>query len=418
MDKIKLKANKAFRPVLMAAQPMQILFGGSSSGKSRFVAQRIFYDLVANNRNYLAVRKVARSLRDSVWKEFGQVINSAGASSKFKLNKTEMTATCVETGRQLVCFGLDNLEKLKSIVPESGVFTDTWVEEATELERDDLKQLIRRMRGKADVPKRVTMSFNPILREHWICQDYFEGWADDETFLKTPDLLILKTTYKDNEFLDPFEIKTLEDESDPYWHDVYTLGKWGVLGDLIFTNWEIRDILSDPIYETFDKFKNGLDFGFSNDPTAYNRLYHHSASKKIYITHEWSSTEVTNDQIADGIKPLLNGDYVVCDSAEPKSIKELCMHGVNAIGAKKGKDSVLHGIQWLKQREIIIDKRCVDTVKNFQTYHWKKNKAGNAINVPSDRNDDHIDDIRYALEDVMFADMQASVKGIKSRARG
>lgn len=411
-------ANPIFKKVAQAMQPMQIIFGGSSSGKSRFLAQRTIADLYGGRRNYILVRKIARSLRDSVWKELLQVIEGANIGPQFKLNKSEMTATCLANGRQAVCVGLDNSEKIKSIVPARGAFTDIWIEEATEIIQDDLRQLSRRMRGKAGVPKRIVMSFNPIFRSHWICKQYFNDWADDDKFSKSEDLLILKTTYLDNRFLDRFEIRTLEDETDPYWHGVYTLGNWGTLGDVIFKNWKSADLVSDPISKTFDIFRNGLDFGFSNDPTAFNRMYYHSASKKLYIVDEWNALEVTNPEIAKGIKPMLNGDYVVCDSAEPKSIKELCVEGINAQGAKKGKDSVLHGIQWLKQQDIIIDKKCVNTIKNFQLYQWKKDKEGNAINVPVDKANDHIDDIRYACEDLMFGDQGFEIITSRSKAAG
>ena len=417
----EVTCNPAYKPVAHAAQPLQILFGGSSSGKSRFIAQRTILDLVQGKRNYLIVRKIARSLRDSVWKELLQVIDSAGLISKFRLNKTEMTATCTANGMQAACFGLDNTEKIKSVVPEKGVFTDVWIEEATEISQDDLRQLVRRMRGKAGVPKRVTMSFNPIFRDHWICKEYFTGWADLDTFHKSKDLLILKTTYKDNKFLDDFEIRTLEDESDPYWYDVYTLGNWGLLGDLIFKNWSIADVKNDPVHDTFDRFFNGLDFGYSFDPNAFIRLYYHHALKRIYITDEWASTGCTNPEIAASIKPLLDGDYVVCDSAEPKSIKELSLNQINAIGAVKGPDSIRHGIQWLQQQQIIVDKGCINTIRNLQTYHWQKDKQGQpkyvgGNPVPADRDNDFIDALRYALEDQMFSDSQFEITTTKSQA--
>ena len=216
-------------------------------------------------------------------------------------------------------------------------------------------------------------------------------------------MLILKTTYKDNEFLTKEDIELLEDESDPYYYDVYTLGEWGVLGDLIFTNWKIEDVLSnEELVKTFDKFQHGLDFGYTNDPTAYNKIYYHPALKKMWIVGEHNETGLTNEMIADRIKDMVGSDYVTCDSAEPKSIVELNGHGINAIGARKGKDSVLHGIQWLRGLEIIIDVRCQNTINDFQLYQWKKDKDGTALNIPVDKNNHHPDAIRYAMEDYML----------------
>jgi len=417
LPQTELKINSAYYEHLENDTEMQIYFGGSSSGKSRFVAQRTILDLLEGKRNYIIVRKTRHHLRDSVWKELNQVISSLNAVPYFKFNITNLTISCLANGRQLVCVGLDDAEKVKSIVPESGVFTDLWVEEATEITEDDFRQLQRRMRGMAEVPKRVTFTFNPIFREHWICQRWFATWADSDAIKKDSDLFILKTTYRDNAFLDDYEIKVLETEKDEYWRNVYTFGNWGVLGDVIFNNWTAADVINGPDYYWFDLFRHGLDFGFSNDPTAFVRLYYHKATKRLFITQEWGAKEITNPAIAAAIKPMLNGDYVVCDSAEPKSIKELQLNGIKARPAQKGPDSVIHGIQWLKQQEIIIDRGCTETIKNFQLYQWKKDpKEDRPINVPVDRANDFIDAIRYACEDLMFADEQFEIRTTKSRA--
>ena len=394
---------------------MQIFFGGSSSGKSRFIAQRTIYDLLKAGRNFICVRKVGNRIRGSLFKELNQVINQNDLRPYFKINKTDFTFTSTD-GYQAVCVGLDDPEKIKSIVPEKGAFTDLWIEEATEITEDDFRQLQRRLRGASDVPKRITLTFNPIFRDHWIAQKWFANWADDETKQESTDLLILKTTYKDNHFLDSFEVNILENEKDEYWRNVYTLGNWGVLGDVIFKNWQTSDVLGGPDYHFFDLFRYGLDFGFSNDPTAFIELYYHRATKRLFITREWGAKEITNPAIATSIKPMLNGGYVVCDSAEPKSIKELQLCGIKARSAQKGPDSVIHGIQWLKQQDIIIDKRCTETIKNFQLYQWKQDKDGTPINTPVDKANDYIDAIRYACEDMMFADDHFQIRTTKSQA--
>jgi phage terminase large subunit len=422
--RIKLPTNKIYRPLYDAQQRYQIVFGGSSSGKSVWASQRVIRDLIRGGRNYLCTREVQNTIRKSLFNELRQTIDRAEANEFFKINKSELTVTAFN-GYQAICSGLDDPEKIKSIRPQRGVITDIWIEEATETAADSLKQLDKRLRGYPDefdlskvMRKRILMTFNPIMRSHWIYERFFKpiAWADDQTQYIGDDLLILKTTYCDNACLTTDDCRALENETDEYFYNVYTLGQWGILGDVIFKNWKTHDILNDPIYQTFDYYRNGLDFGFSNDPTAFNRMYYHSASKTLYITHEYNEKEVTNPEIAEAIKPFLNGDHVVCDSAEPKSIKELNLKGVRAIGAKKGKDSILHGIQWLKQQKIIIDKRCINTINNFQQYHWKKDKDGNAVNVPVDKNDDHIDNIRYACEDIMLRDHETKISGIPSKA--
>ena len=395
--------NDIYYDLLDYPTRMQILFGGSASGKSVFKAQDVIYSLLCGGRNWLCCRNVAKTISVSIYNELTKAIFRHGVEEFFSINQSVMSITCKLNGYQALMHGLDNVEKIKSITPRKGVITDIWIEEATETKQDDIKQLEKRLRGVASVPKRIHLTFNPILRSHWIYKQYFAGkFSDNDKQYKDDNLFILKTTYKDNRYLEADDIKALENETDEYFYNVYTLGNWGVLGDLIFRNWTTKDVINDPIYETFDIFKNGLDFGYSNDPTALNRMYYHRASGKLYIIDEYHQKEVTNDIIASDIKPIVGADLVVCDSAEPKSIAELCNYGINAVGAVKGKDSVNHGIQWLKQQEIIIDKKCQNTINEFQLYHWKKDKEGNVLNVPVDRNNNHIDNIRYAMEDEML----------------
>ena len=124
-----------------------------------------------------------------------KVINEWGVAHLFDINLTLLTVTCSINGYQAIFKGLDDLEKVKSITPAKGVITDIWVEEATQASEDDIKQLTKRQRGgDANVPKRLTLSFNPILRLHWIYQTYFKpvGWADDQQRYKSDDLTILK----------------------------------------------------------------------------------------------------------------------------------------------------------------------------------------------------------------------------------
>lgn len=391
--------NDKFRSYLDAQNWMQIFFGGSSSGKSVFLAQRTVRDIIGGSRNYLVIRNISNTLRDSVFNEIKKVISGWNLDDIFNIRYTDMSITC-SNGYQILFKGLDDVEKLKSITPEKGVITDIWIEEATETKKEAVTQLLKRLRGgEKEFSKRITLSFNPINKTHWIYKTYFGQYIEGQT-LDTPELLILHTTYKDNKFLTPQDIILLENETDEYFYNVYTLGLWGVLGDIIFKNWEVRDIKAGPIYQTFDQFRHGLDFGYSNDPTAYNKMYYHRATKTLYITDEINALGITNDQIADRIKPYCGSDIVTCDSAEPKSIDELKKYGISARGALKGKDSINFGIQWLQQQKIIIDITCQETKNNFEQYHWQKNKDGEVLNVPVDRDNDHIDDIRYAMEDL------------------
>ena len=401
--------NEVYQPYLTECARTSIFFGGSSSGKSVFMAQRAVADVLAGKRNYLILRQVGRTLRGSVYTEIGKVIIQWGLQGFFNVNKSDMLITCTN-GYQIIFGGLDDVEKLKSLTPAKGVITDIWVEEATETERDTIKQLYKRQRGgDPSIPKRLILSFNPIIQSHWIYEEYFKsiGWTDDQKEYRSKDLTILKTTYKDNRFLTVDDIYDLENEGDPYYRDVYTLGKWGVLGNVIFTNWVVADLndANDAYYLPEAQRTNrrhGLDFGFSSDPAAAPFTHYDRAKKRIYFYDEIYERGLTNDVLAGVIKSKTGSDYLKGDSAEPKSIAELQRDGVNIYGAKKGKDSVMFGIQWLQQQTIIVHKNCVNMRNELSQYKWREDSAGNAIRQPVDRNNHLIDGLRYAYEDDML----------------
>ena len=429
--------NKVYLPYLHDMARTQIFYGGSSSGKSVFLAQRCVYDILKGGRNYLIVRQVGKTIRGSVFNEIKKVISDWDLSGLFTVNKTDFVITC-ENGYQIVFVGLDDVEKVKSITPTKGVFSDLWIEEATEIERNSLKQLYKRQRGGDEsTPKRLMMSFNPIMQSHFLYETYFKtlSWTDKQTEYKSDDLSILKTTYKDNRFLTSGDIADLENETDPYYFKVYSCGEWGVLGNVIFTNWRVEDLSS--MSAQFTNRRNGLDFGFSSDPAALSRSHYDRVRKTIYIFAELYERGLTNDVLADEIKKTLCSKYmgkdkkgdtvyinklnylaneeefrqtynnpqpfdyddiVICDSAEPKSIVELQRYGIDAQPAEKGKDSVLFGIQWLQQQTIIIDASCINTRNEFMSYKWKEDGDGNAMRQPVDKMNHIIDATRYAYE--------------------
>lgn len=385
--------NNAYFNYLKDDTRVQIFFGGASSGKSYFIAQRIVADTV-QGRNTLVLRNVARTLRGSCWNEIVKAISKVPYKQWFTISKTEMIITATNNGAQILFAGLDDVEKIKSITPAKGVLTDIWIEEATETSYDDYKQLEKRLRGQSIHPKRITLSFNPIYREHWLFAEFFKHWEDGQTEYHDDGLSILKTTYKDNRFLTQDDIDALENEKDEYYRQVYTLGNFGVLGDVIFRNWRVEDLrdlnTAKPLY--------GLDFGFSSDPAAAVKVHYDRAQKRIYILDELYEKGLTNTQLAGILREWVGQHYITCDSAEPKSIKELQNLGIKAVGAKKGPDSVIHGIQWLQGHEIIVDVKCQRMKNELQLYQWRKDKDGQSMRVPEDRNNHLVDALRYCLE--------------------
>ena len=393
-----IKVNDIYEPYLAEYARTQIFYGGSSSGKSWFLSQRCVLDVLAGGRNYLVCRQTARTIRGSVYQQIERVIREAGLLDYFTLNKSDAVITCAN-GYQILFAGLDDVEKIKSLVPANGVITDIWIEEATETERGDVKDLYKRQRGGDEATaKRMILSFNPILQSHWIYKEFFESvaWSDNQRTHNSQELSILKTMYKDNYFLTTQDAHDLENESDKYRYNVYTLGNWGILGHVIFTNWKVQD-LSDMTAQ-FTNHRNGLDFGFSVDPSALWVAHYDKANKRIYVYDELYQKGLTNDLLAEEVKKIIGTDYVTCDSAEPKSIAELKKYGVYATGANKGKDSVLFGYQWLQQQEIIIDKKCINAKMEISTAHWLEDAGGNALPKPSGVNDHLIAAGRYAHE--------------------
>jgi phage terminase large subunit len=392
--------NNVYIPHLDNMARTQIYFGGSSSGKSVFVAQRVVLDLLGNERNYLIARKVARTLRRSVFTEVSSVIREWGLSSLFDENLSTLAITCAN-GRQAVFVGLDDTEKVKSIRPDIGAFTDIWIEEATEVTLKDIGQLRKRQRGgKESTPKRLTMTFNPIYKSHPIYKEYFEpvNWVDAQEKYHGRDLSILRTWYIHNRFLTSGDIYDLEHEKDEYMKQVYTFGHWGVLGDVIFRNWRVEPCEDEAALLSA---WHGLDFGYSKDPAALVSFAYDKRSKTIYIYDELYQRGLTNDMLAKSMTPKVGYRHVIADSAEPKSIDELRKLGLNVVGAAKGKDSVWFGIQWLKQHEIIVDPSCVNMQNELSVYQWKKDRHGESTNKPVDAMNHLIDALRYGAEPLM-----------------
>lgn len=393
--------NEVYIPYLKDDTRTQIFYGGSGSGKSVFLAQRCVIDLMNGGRNYLILRAIAKTIRHSVFKEIDKLIKNWNLSNLFSVNKSEMVITCTN-GYQAIFAGLDDVEKLKSITPEKGVITDVWVEEATETRHDDITQLNKRMRGMdaysddPGLPKRMTMSFNPIIKSHWIYTSYFAGtnWADKQTEYHNNDISILKTWYIHNRFLTEQDVSDLENEEDEYFYQVYTLGNWGVLGDVIFTNWEVADLTEQ--MAQFDNLRDGQDFGYSSDPAAYIKSHYDAKHQVIYILDEMYQTGLDNEALAENIKESVKYRSLLCDSAEPKSIDELKKYGIDARSGLKGPDSVRHGIQWLQKHKIVVHKSCVNFIHELEQYHWKKDKWGESLPVPADKHNHGIDALRYA----------------------
>ena len=399
--------NDVYIPYLNSENYTQIFFGGSSSGKSFFLAQRVVKENLEGT-NWLVARNIAKTLRHSTFNEIVKAISNYGLLASYTINKTDMSITCNLNGKQILFAGLEDTEKLKSISPANGILEGVWIEEATETSYAAYKQLTKRLRGVSNKKKKIILSFNPILKTHWIFKEFFTRWDDSKTVYQDDKLLIVKTTYKDNNFLTEDDINNLESETDRYYYEVYTLGNWGVLGNVIYRNWRTEDLSS--LIPTFDKIYNGLDFGYADDPNAFVRVHVDLTRKKIYVFDEIYKSGMLNDELAEELIKRINSQYVTCDCADARSIDDLNRYGVRAIGAKKGADSVNHGIRFLQGFEIIVDVHCQHFINEIQTYHWAEDKYGNTLQKPYGVDDHLMDAIRYATEELQLQNYATSAK--------
>lgn len=362
-----------------------VMYGGAGSGKSVMAAQKMLYRMLTETpHRFLVVRKVARTLRNSVYSLFKDLIIQWGMSELFKINKTEMTITCIN-GNQIIFTGLDDVEKLKSIAGITGM----WLEETSECLQSDVQQLDLRLRGKTKHYKQIMITFNPISEHHWLKKSFFDTPRESCT--------ILKTTYLDNKFIDDEYKKVLEDlkTQDENYYNIYALGQWGSLGNMVYSNYAVEPI-SEKDHD-YDAVYYGLDFGF-NHASALIKVG--IRDDEIYILDEIYEKRLTNAELIEKVKKKvpLNA-WIYADSAEPDRIKEFRISGFGRIQpVEKGPNSVKSGIDFLRRKKVHINPACVNFIKEIQSYKYKEDKDGNVFEEPVNFNDDCMAAWRYSIE--------------------
>ena len=264
--------NDVYLPFLENEDRYLLFYGGGSSGKSYFIAQRYIYKLIHPTRcNLLVVRQTGDTNRRSTFPLLKQVISNWNLSQHFKINESDMRIVCKLTGNEVAFAGLDDVEKIKSITFSNGELTDIWIEEATECQEGDINQLKVRLRGGKS-KKQMVLSFNPINIQHWIKKHFIDSGLATVCF----------STYKDNKFLTDDDRKALEDLQyiDEYTYEVYCLGKWGIIGKTVFDVRAIQkrlEIIPKPLkvgYFLYDY--DGLkitNIRWVNDKNGYISIY-------------------------------------------------------------------------------------------------------------------------------------------------
>ena len=386
--------NPVYLPYLEDYSTRFLLFyGGAGSGKSHFIAQRLVYKALKDTRKILVLRKVNRTTKASTFQLLLDTLNQFGIINYCVINRTDFSIT-LPTGSQFLCMGLDDPEKIKSITG----LTDAWLEEATEFSLDDFSQVNLRVRDPKAENQEIILSLNPVSKANWCYLHFFAENPELDEFRKT--VRIVHTTYKDNPHLPEAYVQALlmMKATNEVYYKIYALGEFGSLDKLIYNNWQKMDFDPDTIK---GQLLCGLDFGYTNDPTAFTASILVENERRIYIFKEWGGTGYLNDAIADQIKEMGFAKSIICaDSAEQKSIDEIKRLGISRIKpCVKGKGSVLQGIQKLQQYELIVHPSCENVIEELENYAWKKDKQTNEyINEPAEGFDHYMDSLRYSLQ--------------------
>lgn len=380
----------------------RVVKGSRRSKKSKTTALWFIYNMMKYpDANTLVVRKTFRTLKDSCFTELKWAIHRLQVDNLWDVPASKLEMTYKPTGQKIYFRGLDDPLKITSITTEIGVLSWMWLEECYEImSEDDFDTLTESMLG--DCPdglfKQITLTFNPWNEHHWLKKRFFD--VDDE------DVLAMTTNYLCNEWLSKEDLKVFDKMKirNPRRYAVAGLGGWGIVEGLVYENWkeELFDIHSEEFQKEHPKAKTrcGLDFGYTNDPSASPIMVLDAEKKQLFIWDELYKKGLSNEKIYKELSTMGYGkEKFTGDSAEPKSIDELKGYGLRVKGAKKGKDSIKNGIQWIQDLEIIVHPRCVNFLTEISNYTWDKDRYGNKLNVPIDDFNHLMDAMRYGVED-------------------
>lgn len=377
--------------------------GSRGSKKSKTTALWYITNLIKYpEANLLVIRRTGRTLKDSCYSDLQWACERLGVRDFFKFTTNPLEITYILTGQKVLFRGLDDGLKVTSISVPKGVLCWVWFEEAYEItSEDDFNKVDMSIRGQLPpgLFKQITLTFNPWSANSWLKRRFFDN-PDENTFIKT-------TTYKCNEWLDDSDRRLFElmKENNPRRYRIEGDGEWGIADGLIYEKFENRAFDVNEIRKIEGiQSSFSLDFGYT-DPNAFICAMVDSINLRIYVFDEWYRTGVTNREIAERIKFMgYGGQRIICDSAEPKSIAELQELGIMAEPSRKGKDSVLHGIQLLQNYTFIVHPRCVEFWKEINNYCWAKDKFDKPIDKPEHEFSHGMDSIRYGTSKLLIGD--------------
>lgn len=356
--------------------------------------------LVSHPGTHAAVfRKVGNTLRDSVFNQYIWAIDKLGMND-FWASRTSPPELIYKPTKQRILFrGADDPMKIKSIKVQFGYIAFTHFEEKDQFAgRAEIRNILQSTMRGGDVYWNFESYNPPISRDNWANLDTQEIRADrlchKSTYLQAPP------EWLGEQFLTEAEYMKETNERE-YRHEY--LGEAVGSGSEVFENLDIREITDEEVAR-FDRIRNGVDWGYYPDPFAFNRMQYDAAQRALYIFDELTARKQGNKETAERLiaKGLTREDRITADSAEPKSVADFNKFGLSCVGAQKGAGSVAYSMKWLQQlNKIVIDpKRCPDTAKEFTCYEYEKTKEGDIISGYPDKDNHHIDAVRYGTEPI------------------
>ncbi|MCI3027701.1 PBSX family phage terminase large subunit [Desemzia sp. C1] len=394
------KIGKGYGSFWRSQKRYLVVKGGRGSKKSTTAAQKIIYNMMKYPlANTLVLRRFFNTHKDSTYTQLKWATRNLGVAHLWHFSKSPLEATYIPTGQKILFRGLDDPESITSITVEVGFLCWAWFEEVFQIRDEDAFNKID-MSIRGELPpgyfKQLIMTFNPWSENHWLKPRFFDD-PDKNT-------LSMTTNYLCNEFLgdDDIDIFKMMKKKNPRRYNIEGMGNWGIADGLVYENWKEEEFDYSVISKKLGVFSAfGLDFGFTNDPTAFIAALVDPRDEKIYIFDEWYKHGQLNKDIAKQIKYMgYNKERIIADGAAPKDIEDLKQMGLSRIkGSVKGKDSINHGIQKIQGYEVIVHPRCENTLVELTNYVWD-NKDGSAINKPIDDFNHLMDAFRYAMESV------------------
>ena len=385
------------------------LAGGRGSTKSSFASLCVPLMLLQNPRCHAVVlRKVANTLRNSVYHQVEWAIDVLGLSDAFAARVSPLSFEYRRTGQKILFLGVDDKSKIKSLKLPFGYVGIVWMEELDQFTgMEEIRSLLQSLlRGGERYW--VLYSYNPPKsRNNWVNEEAL--FDRDDRIVHRSTYLGVPSTWLGEQFIS--EAERLRDKNEMLYRHEY-LGEVTGTGGSVFDN--VEDIeMSDTDVALFDRLYHGLDFGFAVDPLAFVSMHYDAKHEDLYIFDEIYEQRLTNAQAARRILPRLHGQHLTADAAEPKSIAEMRGLGLDVHAARKGPDSVAYGIHWLQgRRRIYIDKRrAPNTYREFVGYEYERNKDGQFISAYPDKDNHAIDAVRYATEALAAGERIRAMRG-------